>query len=182
MEAAAEICREDGGPACYLPAIAQDLEMIRRLRAGTGDYRSFLQELEAASFGRLAAARSKDIVPEKKEAAGRIRERAKKTVTALKELYGLGEPEQIRRDLKTSAEAVRCLLDLAEEFDRRYQEAKKDKNLVGFRRSGALRPAGAGPAGKRTPGLYGDGGSAEPPVPGKSWWTSTRTATTCRRR
>ena len=31
MEAAAEICREDGGPACYLPAIAQDLEMIRRL-------------------------------------------------------------------------------------------------------------------------------------------------------
>ncbi len=132
MEAAAEICREDGGPACYLPAIAQDLEMIRRLRAGTGDYRSFLQELEAASFGRLAAARSKDIVPEKKEAAGRIRERAKKTVTALKELYGLGEPEQIRRDLKTSAEAVRCLLDLAEEFDRRYQEAKKDKNLVDF--------------------------------------------------
>src|SRR5699024_3174962 len=80
MEAAAEICREDGGPACYLPAIAQDLEMIRRLRAGTGDYRSFLQELEAASFGRLAAARSTDIVLEKKEAAGRIRERAKKTV------------------------------------------------------------------------------------------------------
>lgn len=50
----------------------------------------------------------------------------------MKELYCFASPEEMFTDMKKTGEAIEVLLDLAEDFDRRFQEKKRDRNLVDF--------------------------------------------------
>ncbi len=131
LDQAMEVCQEEGGPAGYLPSLRADKELVCAL----GEAESFSQlqaRLEHASFGRLAAARGKDIDPEKKEFAAGVRDRVKKAVSKCREQYGGQTMEEIREGMQGCAPAVQMLLDLAEEYLDRYQQAKKERNLVDF--------------------------------------------------
>lgn len=131
MESAMEVCREKGGPEKYLPTLNEELEMIRKL-LGTKDYDSLQEGLKAVSFARIPAARGKDLDPEKKEYASQCRKRVKKALTELKELYGRQTMEEAAADMLGSRNVVLKLLELAETFHSRYQEAKREKNIVDF--------------------------------------------------
>ena len=50
----------------------------------------------------------------------------------MRDLYAFGEWGEMCRDLAGTREPVQMLLDLAEEFSRRYQEKKRERNLVDF--------------------------------------------------
>lgn len=130
-EDAAEICREPDGPEGYLPAITEDLRMIRALQ-GAKEYDELCAGLQNASFGRLKAVRSDKVDPAKKELVSECRNRIKKAVGSLKDAYGVQTEKEAAADMASTLEVTRTLLALTEEFDRRYQEAKKDKNLVDF--------------------------------------------------
>lgn len=43
----------------------------------------------------------------------------------MKELYCFASPEEMFTDMKKTGEAIEVLLDLAEDFDRRFQEKKE---------------------------------------------------------
>lgn len=130
LEAAMDVCQEEGGPHMYLPALQADLETVRGI--GTAeDYGTLYDRLQAASFKRMAAARGKDIDPAKKEYASASRDRVKKAVKGLKEMYGQSLEEAVEH-MAGARDASLKLLELAEEFHRRYQEIKKDKNIVDF--------------------------------------------------
>lgn len=131
LSEAIEVCQEEGGPEVYLPNLQQEYEMLRGLLASE-DYDTLNQRLRSASFGRLAAARSKNIDPEKKEYVSSCRDRIKKAVGSLKELYGAQTQEEAVADMLGARDVVLKLLELAEEFSRRYQEMKRDKNIVDF--------------------------------------------------
>ena len=126
-----ELCREPGGPEAYLPALAEELRMLRGL-AGAETYDDLCERLRGAEFGRLKAARGGDIDPVKKELVSECRNRIKKAVNGLKASYGAQTEAEAAADLLATKDVVLKLLELAEEFARRYQEAKKDKNLVDF--------------------------------------------------
>ncbi len=128
---ALRLCQEEDGPQAYLPTFYEERQMLERL-ASAADYESLCRELEQAAFGRLKAARGKDLDPDKKEQAAECRNRVKKAVTELKEAYAGQTPEEALSDILAGRQVVRKLLELAEEFSRRYQEAKRDKNLVDF--------------------------------------------------
>lgn len=131
MEEALEVCGEDGGPHMYIPALEQDLELLDEI-CNARDYRALNQCLKEASFGRLAAARGKDLDPEKKQLVADCRDRVKKAVGALKESYGFAEVPEMVEDLCRTKEGVLELLHLAEEFSDRYQKKKREKNIVDF--------------------------------------------------
>lgn len=130
-EDAAEICREPDGPEGYLPTVTEELRMIRALAAAK-EYDELCEGLRNAAFGRLKAVRGDQVDPVKKELVSECRNRIKKAVGSLKDAYGVQTEKEAAADLASTREVTRKLLELTEEFDRRYQEAKKDKNLVDF--------------------------------------------------
>ena len=131
MDQAIRICEEPDGPAGYLPNLLSERDMLDRIgRAGNFD--ELQAELQSLSFGRLSPARKKDIDPAKKEQITAIRDRIKKAAAKCRDQYGTLTEDEIRESMAGCAPAVEELLNLAEEFRNRYQQAKKERNLVDF--------------------------------------------------
>ena len=96
LREAMDICMQPGGPECYLPNLQEEFEMLNRL-SGAGDYETLNQRLSQVSFGRLAAARGKDIDPEKKGLVTECRDRVKKAVGELRDQYGVQTEKEADR-------------------------------------------------------------------------------------
>ncbi len=126
-----ELCKREGGPEIYLPNILNEREHLLHL-ARAESYDELRRCLELTEFGRLKAARGDRFDPELKEMVTECRNRAKKIVGDMKKTFGALTEEEAARDILMTREVTGKLLELAEEFSRRYQEAKKDKNLVDF--------------------------------------------------
>ncbi len=131
LEAALLIAEEEDGPQSYIPALTAEIGKMEELSAAD-TYAGIRECLDRTIFGRLAAARSKTVSKEKKELAAAIRNRVKDGVKKLAALYAPGDVEHIFSDLVACREPVFMLLELAEEFTARFQEAKEEKNLVDF--------------------------------------------------
>lgn len=131
LEGAAEICEEEEGLSGYLPMLSADIRMVSGLLEAA-DYASLSELLSDASFPRLAAIRKKDVDQEKKACVQAVRDRVKKAVGKLKELYCFESGKELLADLQGTAPAVDMLITLAEEYTERYQEKKQEKNLVDF--------------------------------------------------
>lgn len=126
-----ELCREDECFQAYIPMLSSDICQMEAA-AGAEDFEMLYGKLSAISWERLAAVRSKEADPEKKTYLTGCRDRVKKAVGKMKELYCFASPEEMFADMKKTGEAIEVLLDLAEDFDRRFQEKKRDINLVDF--------------------------------------------------
>lgn len=125
------VCEEEDGLQCYLPTLETELTMLEELLSAP-DYPALNRNLKEVFFGRLAAARSKDLDPLKKSYVTGCRDRVKKAVTALKEQYGFEELSEVIEDLKGTRDGVEMLLELAMKFTAKFQESKQDKNIVDF--------------------------------------------------
>lgn len=128
---ALETCRDDAFLCAYVPMFEQDLMKLRAIGSAK-DFEAVCEELACVTWDRLATVRSKEVDPEKKAYVTGCRDRMKKAVTKMRELYGFAEPEEMLADLRRTGEAVGKLLELAGEFSLRYQEKKRDRNLVDF--------------------------------------------------
>ncbi len=131
MEEARDVCREDEFLAAYEPAFSEDVLLLKRL-SDASDFSALHAILMKAGFGRLATVRSKEVDPEKKAYVTGCRDRVKSAIKKMKELYAFDTLEHMFEDLDGTKEAVRVLLDLSEEFAKRFQEKKREKNLVDF--------------------------------------------------
>ena len=131
MEEACEICRDDEFLCAYEPAFTEDIRMLDRI-AGAEDFAGLHAVLFTAGFGRLATVRSKEVDPEKKAYVTGCRDRVKKAVGKMKELYCFDTLSTMLSDMEGTRETVSVLLDLAEEFAARFQAKKREKNLVDF--------------------------------------------------
>lgn len=131
LKEALAVCEEENGPAAYIPMVTADLRMLEKI-GNAADYETLNDRLAGVTFDRLASIRSKDIDPDKKSYVTGCRDRVKKAVGKLRDLYCFESIESVVRDMKGTEGAVRMLLRLAGEFHDRYQAAKQDKNLVDF--------------------------------------------------
>ncbi len=131
MKEALEICRTEEGLSVYEPMFQQDIRNLGQiLQAET--FQVLFECLSGITWSRLASVRSKEVDPEQKAYVSGCRDRTKKAVTKLKEQYCFEPLEEMLSDMEKTSEAVHMLLELAEEFSVRYQEKKKDRNLVDF--------------------------------------------------
>ncbi len=134
LSEALEICQEMGGPLPYMPMIEEDLRHVREVLSCTDSYKSISEVLGKFSFSRLAAIRNKngEVDPEKKSLVSDTRSRVKKAVEKLKSEYVFASYEQILDDMEAGKDNILELLELAEEFGRRFLLKKKEKNIVDF--------------------------------------------------
>lgn len=128
---AADLAAEEDGPQAYAPMLTEDIRGMEELKEA-GTYREIAECLEGLKFGRLAAVRGKNVDPEKKEQAAAYRNVAKDGIKKMKALYLPGDIDEVFADLDACREPILMLLELAEEFSARFQEAKEEKNLVDF--------------------------------------------------
>ena len=128
---ALNVCREDELLSAYAPMLEQDVRRLAEL-GGAVDFEKLCGLLANLSWDRLATVRSKEVDPEKKAYVTGCRDRVKKAVGKMRELYGYSSPQEMEQDLAGTGEAVEMLLLLTEEYDRRYQEKKRERNLVDF--------------------------------------------------
>lgn len=131
LEEARKVCEWDENLQAYAPALAEDIKKLEAV-SQAADYQELYGLLAGFSWGRLAAVRSKEVDPAVKDWVTGSRERAKKAVKKMQELYCFAPMEEEFADMKNSREPVEVLLDLAEEFERRYREKKRERNLVDF--------------------------------------------------
>lgn len=131
LRSAYAVCLEADGPQVYQNVLMEECEMLRGLKESS-DYRELNKRLVAASFGRLPASRSKDVDTAKKQQVTDCRDRVKKAVADLKGLYGAQTEEEAAADLLGASPVVLKLLELTEEFEWRFQESKREKNIVDF--------------------------------------------------
>ena len=131
LSKAVETAEEDDGPQAYLPMLSEDVRAMEALSMAE-TYEEICEALEKPMFSRLAAVREKNVDPAKKEFAAGLRNRAKDGIKKLKALYLPGPVSEVAADMAACIGPVSMLLELSEEFMRRYQEAKKEKDLVDF--------------------------------------------------
>lgn len=131
MGEALEICKEDEILEVYAPTLWQDLQQLERV-CKAKCFEEAYECLLGISWGRLSAVRRKDVDGEKKAYVTGCRDRVKKSVTRMRDLVCFATPDEMVHDMEAVREPVEMLLELAEEFDRRYQEKKREKNLVDF--------------------------------------------------
>ena len=129
-----EICQETGGPMPYLPMIEEDLRHAEAVCGAADSFEAISGALEQFTFSRLAAIRGKngEVDPEKKALVSDCRSRVKKAVEKLKGEYLFASPEQMLEDLEAGKERILELLELSQEFGRRFRAKKKEKNVVDF--------------------------------------------------
>lgn len=128
---ALEACREDDYLCAYAPMLEQDIRKLKRI-AGAEDFTELYASLNHVTWDRLATVRSKEVDLDKKAYVTGCRDRVKKAVAKLAERYAFAPPEEMFQDMEQVREPVQMLLTLAEEFSRRYQEKKRERNLVDF--------------------------------------------------
>lgn len=126
-----EICRTTEGLQVYEPMFLQDVNQLEQI-AGAQRFQELFDHLSQITWTRLAAVRNKEVDPEVKAYVSACRDRTKKAVTRLKEQYCFEPLEEMLSDMQKTSGTVAVLLELAEEFARRYQEKKKERNLVDF--------------------------------------------------
>ena len=118
----------------YLPMIEEDLRHAEAVCGAAGSFETISEALEQFTFSRLAAIRGKngEVDPEKKALVSDCRGRVKKAVEKLKGEYLFASPEQMLTDMEAGKERILELLELAQEFGRRFRAKKKEKNVVDF--------------------------------------------------
>ena len=130
-EESLRVCGEENGPGAYIPMLTADLRMMQAI-CESPDYETLNSRLAEVSFDRLAAVRGKDIDGDKKSYVTTCRDRVKKAVGKLKDLYCFESVESVIEDMKGTGGAVHMLLTLAGEYHDKYQEKKREKNVVDF--------------------------------------------------
>lgn len=134
LQAALEVCREEGGPAVYEPMLENDLAGLLGIKkaAERGTFEKLYEALQAMEFVRLAAARNKAIDEDKKEYVKECRTQVKKLVEKCRESFGFQSPKEAAEAMAGAAPVVETLLDMVQKFDDFYRKAKRERNVLDF--------------------------------------------------
>ncbi len=133
-EEALEVAREENGPLVYEPMLMNDVSRLNKVKeaADTGSFETFYQAVNELTFDRLAAARSKDIDPDKKAFVSETRTRVKKAAEKCRDTYGSQSQEEAAKGIRNTKTVIGVLLDMVKRFDTAYTEAKRERNVLDF--------------------------------------------------
>jgi ATP-dependent helicase/nuclease subunit A len=130
-EAALKICDEPDGPYLYGDLLESEKDSIyAALRYNT--YNELFDGVRAISFGRLPGKKDDSISPDKKDYVQKLRNGIKDDIKGLIEDYLALPSDTILSQMKLCDRAVRELCRLTIEFKKRFDEKKREKQLIDF--------------------------------------------------
>ena len=132
LEKALSICKENGGPYLYEPAILSDLENLEKCKGAKG-YREFYQAFQSMDkWARLSTKKDETIDENKKKQVKALRDQVKDEIKALEEDYFAESPETEFADMQAAGRPMKVLVELTLAFTRRFAGEKRARNLCDF--------------------------------------------------
>lgn len=126
------ICNEPDGPLMYAAAVQSDHAGIRQI-LDTQSYEELVRKVRLLSFETLGRSRSKDISEVKKAAVKQIRDEYKAYVTkTLQAKLFTKEFANLLEDIRKNKPAVEMMMTLAQDFYRRMDTEKRERNVIDF--------------------------------------------------
>ena len=129
-----EICRENGGPVHYEEALQSDLLLVEKLLAlcEQREYNAMEEMISNLKFQRLPVKKEEGVEEEKKELVKQLREKGKEILKSCPEQYLPNPLEGVAETILHCKEQIKMLLCLTEEFIKRFDEKKREKNIIDF--------------------------------------------------
>lgn len=125
------LCSEPDGPAAYETTLLSDLRMIESfLSAGT--FAELMERMRGISWARLASNRDKTVSEEKISKVKAIRDEVKGLVGDVASQYFYQDMEGLLSDIRMCRPQMEVLSGLVTEFARRFEEKKRDKEMIDF--------------------------------------------------
>lgn len=125
------MAREPGGPYMYEDMLAGDLAGVRQLLKAR-DLSELAKDLWTFTFLRLSSKKDESVDPDKKAAVQDLRNRVKKALQTMKKEIQPREIELAWEDRERQRPLMEALIDLVQEYGRRLQQAKAEKNILDF--------------------------------------------------
>lgn len=131
LEQGLSLCGQPDGPGAYETTLLTDLKMVEGLlQAET--FTELSEKMRSVSWVRLAANRDKTVSGEKSSMVKAIREEVKGLVGDLISQYYYEDISGILEDLRLARPAMEVLTRLTGEFSRRFEEKKREKEMIDF--------------------------------------------------
>ncbi len=115
----------------YAPMFSSDLLGVSRI-CEAETFAGVQEAFHSLNFVRKPVNRKFAGDPMRKEYLSALRDRLKKQLTGLRELVLSDDEESLAEKLDRNRSALEVLLNLCGEFEQRFSEAKRDKNVVDF--------------------------------------------------
>ena len=132
IEQALKICNQPGGPVGYEEALQSDYHLLQQFQQALDqDLSTLWKAFEKISFVRLGRC-SKETNKNLQEKVKSIREDIKKGIEDLQEKIFFQPFSEIQKDIKRLYPLLKCLKELILDFSNRFQNHKKEKNILDF--------------------------------------------------
>lgn len=128
---AIRICEQPDGPYMYGELLEKEREMLLRL-SGTGTLSEMETAIEKIRFDRLPSKKDDSVSPLKRENVKEIRNRIKENIQDIREKYFFQPLTKSVEQSRACERAVRQLTRLTIAFKRKFDERKREKNLIDF--------------------------------------------------
>lgn len=125
------IAMDSDGPYLYEEVLRSDKAFLEQI-SKSKSYEELFENFQLLSWNRLPSKKDESIDPDKREWVKLRRDKLKKDVDKLKELYFFQPLEQMFKDLVNSRLAMNGLIQLTLDFTKAFQEKKEEKNLLDF--------------------------------------------------
>ncbi len=131
-EAAVAITAKPMGPTEYFEALNDDLNLIdtldKLLERGIESFEYGLNEVKHKTLARKKKETDSALAEEAKD----LRDRCKKEIKKISESVLIKNIEEIEQDIKDGYPFLKALGELVKEFDKKFDEAKRKKQLMDF--------------------------------------------------
>lgn len=132
IQQALQAAAAPGGPASYMPVLHDDLARLEAALRAASSWSALAALLpETASFPRLKPCRGNGN-PHWQELAKQRRQEAKKIIQTLQRDFFGRTPREILEDMHLLVPRAQALADLAIQYGRYYQRAKRERGVVDF--------------------------------------------------
>lgn len=125
------IAMEADGPYLYEEVLEHDKAFLNSIYASKS-YEELYENFKLLSWSRLPSKKDESINPDKREWVKLRRDKLKKDVDKIRELYFFQGLEEMLEDLRGTGLAMNGLIELTLEFTQAFQEKKEEKNLLDF--------------------------------------------------
>ena len=119
-----EVAKSPGGPYMYVDNLLDDMELVQRFRKN--------RNYSEVKFSRLSAKKDDSVNPSLREQVKALRTAVTSDIKNIVEEYGSLNREKEIEDIAISAPLMKMLVELTREYTKRFDAAKKEKNIINF--------------------------------------------------
>jgi len=131
MKMCQKICEEPDGPAVYGENIEKTAEQLEKVCEAM-TYDELQSALSLVTFDRLPVARKEQFHEKKIELVQNIRKDVKKKLEKIEKDYFQCSKDNVLRQCKEISPVIKTLIELTMNFSGRFEEKKREKNLIDF--------------------------------------------------